>query len=174
MCLRLSVSLSVCPSYAFRLLKSEAQSFRHQIFDEVTFALNSSESRAQVLWPRHCLQDSEGAQLHSDLLIPPNATIIQKGKNSDVDSYSAFWDNSKLKSTELESVLREAGVTAVYVCGIATDVCVKATAIDAIELGFQVFLVKEACRGVEEKAIEKALEEIRGLGGKIVSLEEVV
>ena len=148
--------------------------FLLQVFDEVTFALNSTESRSQVLWPRHCVQNSEGAKLHPDLDIPPNAVFIKKGKNPDVDSYSAFWDNSKLKATELESVLREAEITSVYVCGIATDVCVKATAIDALELGFQVFLVKEACRGVEENAIKKALEEISGLGGKIVSMAEVV
>ena len=78
----------------------------------------------QVLWPRHCVQESWGAELHKDLKIHPKKHIIYKGVNPNVDSYSAFFDNAKLGKTCLADLLKEEGVTDVFVCGIATDVCV--------------------------------------------------
>ena len=139
----------------------------------MAFDVNSTEPREQILWPRHCVQDSHGAEFHPDLVVPPGSVVVKKGKNPDVDSYSAFWDNSKLQATELETVLREAAVEEVYVCGIATDVCVKATAMDALEHGFRVFVVEDACRGVEESAIKNTLEEIRNKGGSVISAEDI-
>lgn len=143
-----------------------------KVFDEVVFAVGD-ESRHQVLWPRHCVQESSGAELHPGLVVPPKARIIKKGTNPDVDSYSAFWDNAKLKSTELADLLRGEGITSVYICGIATDVCVKATAIDAIELGFEVYLIEDVCRGVDEKNIQLTLEEVKKRGGKVITSLEV-
>jgi len=152
-----------------------------KVFDSVTFKINGA-SREQVLWPRHCVQESHGAELHPDLVVPPSSSssspsqsvvVVKKGKDPEVDSYSAFWDNSKLGATELEASLRAAEVEEVFVCGIATDVCVKATAVDALEHGFRVFLVEDACRGVEEGAIKSALEEIRTKGGKIISARDL-
>jgi len=78
----------------------------------------------QVLWPRHCVQESWGAELHKDLKLHPRKNIVYKGVNPDVDSYSAFFDNAKLGKTSLADQIKEAGCTDVYVCGIATDVCV--------------------------------------------------
>ena len=96
----------------------------------------------QVLWPRHCVQESWGAELHKDLKVEdddnnddhgnnvllvqvhPKGRVIYKGVNPNIDSYSAFFDNSKLGKTCLEELIRNEGCTDVYVCGIATDVCV--------------------------------------------------
>ena len=96
----------------------------------------------QVLWPRHCVQESWGAEMHKDLKVAelkwkyliiiivvvykvhPKNHIIYKGVNPNVDSYSAFFDNAKLGKTCLVELLQEEEVTDVYVCGIATDVCV--------------------------------------------------
>ena len=94
----------------------------------------------QLLWPRHCVQESWGAELHRDLKVGdddkdavlidghiqvhPKGRVIYKGVNPNLDSYSAFFDNSKLGKTCLEELIRNEGCTDVYVCGIATDVCV--------------------------------------------------
>ena len=92
----------------------------------------------QVLWPRHCVQESWGAELHKDLKVGhhneavknelaqvhPKGRVIYKGVNPNIDSYSAFFDNSKLGKTCLEELIRNEGCTDVFVCGIATDVCV--------------------------------------------------
>ena len=142
--------------------------YSSQVFDNVTFEVDSEIDREQVLWPRHCVQNSKGAELHPDLIVAPNAVIVKKGQDPDVDSYSAFWDNSKLRATELQATLSAAEVEEVFVCGIATDVCVKATTIDALEHGFRVSLIEDACRGVDEKAIRDSLNEIRGMGGKVI------
>ena len=97
----------------------------------------------QVLWPAHCVQDSWGAELHKDLKVAqrhmpsksnhypsyvlqvhPKARVVHKGINPEVDSYSAFFDNAKMGKTSLEEMIKEEDVCDVYVCGIATDVCV--------------------------------------------------
>ena len=78
----------------------------------------------QVLWPRHCVQESWGAELHNKLKLHPRKNIVYKGINPNVDSYSAFFDNAKLGKTPLAELIKDSGCTDVYVCGIATDVCV--------------------------------------------------
>jgi len=145
-----------------------------KIFDDVTFQINASEPRSQTLWPRHCVQESDGAEFHPDLFVPSDAIVVKKGTDPDVDSYSAFWDNSKLKCTPLEALLRDAGIDTVYVCGIATDVCVNFTAVDALDHGFHVYVIEDACRGVDEAAINKTLEEIRSKGGKVISSGDIL
>ena len=80
-----------------------------------------------MLWPRHCVQNSWGAELHKDLKVHPKARVVYKGVNPNIDSYSAFFDNAKLGKTVLEELIRNEGCTDVYVCGIATDVCVGMT-----------------------------------------------
>lgn len=98
-------------------------------------------------WPVHCVQDSEGAKI--DLrLIRENDIIVQKGVNQDVDSYSAFWDNERKHKTNLDEILKQHNIDTVYICGIATDYCVKFTALDACKLGYKTHLLVDACRGV--------------------------
>ena len=77
-----------------------------------------------MLWPAHCVQESWGAELHKELKVHPKGRVVHKGINPEVDSYSAFFDNAKLGKTSLEEMIKEEEVADVYVCGIATDVCV--------------------------------------------------
>ena len=79
----------------------------------------------QKLWPSHCIQDSEGSNFHPELRIQEeNSLIIRKGTNPEIDSYSAFFDNCKLSKTKLDDELKKQKITDLYICGLATDVCV--------------------------------------------------
>ena len=91
-------------------------------YDLVTF--EGPPRTEQILWPRHCVQKTWGSQLHSHLKLHSKARVVYKGVNPDVDSYSAFFDNQKLSKTCLEEIIRDENVSDLYVCGIATDVCV--------------------------------------------------
>lgn len=121
-------------------------------------------------WPVHCVQETEGAEFHPDLLLARNATIISKATEPDTEAYSGF------QGTKLEDLLRGQGVERVLVVGLATDYCVKATALDALSRGFQTWVVREAVRGVDVKPgdSEAALAEIVKGGGKVVGLEEAL
>lgn len=103
---------------------------------------------SQVLWPVHCVQDTPGADFHPDLDRSRITRIFHKGTDPRVDSYSGFFDNGHRRATGLGDFLKGKGVTEVFVLGLATDYCVKATAIDAVRLGFTTWLVEDACRGV--------------------------
>lgn len=127
----------------------------------------------QKLWPKHCVQNTWGAEFHPDLKIIENAVIVHKGTNSDIDSYSAFWDNQKLSATKLDEELRNRGVTDVYICGLAYDYCVGSTTLHALELGYRTFLVDDASRGVDYKTIEKMKEKIVAMKGVIVNSDQV-
>ncbi len=120
----------------------------------------------QVLWPVHCVQDTPGARFHAALDQTRIAKVFPKGTDPDVDSYSGFHDNGRRKSTGLGEWLRAQGVEAVYVLGLATDYCVKFTALDACADGFAVFLVEDGCRGVELAPgdSDRAIEEMRAAG----------
>jgi nicotinamidase/pyrazinamidase len=103
----------------------------------------------QVLWPDHCVYGSEGAEFHSDLDLGPVEAIFRKGTDRSFDSYSGFFDNGRRKDTGLAAYLRGRGVDEVFVMGLATDYCVKFTALDALESGFRTSLIEDGCRGVE-------------------------
>jgi nicotinamidase/pyrazinamidase len=124
----------------------------------------------QILWPDHCVQGSPGAAFVKSLDISRVSKIFQKGTDKNIDSYSAFFDNAHKKATGLGDYLKEKGVSEVYIAGLATDYCVKYTALDAIQLGFKTFVLKEACRGVnlEAQDSEKALDEMQKAGVHIV------
>jgi nicotinamidase/pyrazinamidase len=124
----------------------------------------------QVLWPVHCVQETPGAELHADLDRTRITQVFQKGTDREVDSYSGFFDNGKRKATGLGDWLRSRWIQQVYVMGLATDYCVRATALDARSLGFDVWLVQDGCRPVELKPGdgERAIAELRGAGCAIV------
>ena len=109
------------------------------------------EGLAQVMWPSHCVQGTSGAELHSGLARDQITKVFHKGTDASIDSYSGFFDNGRRKSTGMGDWLKAQGVTDVYVLGLATDYCVKATAIDARNLGFNVHLIVDGCRAVELK-----------------------
>jgi nicotinamidase/pyrazinamidase len=133
---------------------------------------------AQVLWPVHCVQDSPGAALAEALADKRQriAEVFRKGTDPGIDSYSGFFDNGRRKATGMGEWLAAQGVDAVTVVGLATDYCVKFTALDAIELGFTTTVVVDACRAVNlsEGDGERALSEIRAAGGRVVVSEEVL
>jgi nicotinamidase/pyrazinamidase len=103
----------------------------------------------QTLWPTHCVQGTVGAAFHGGLALDRATAIIRKGWRKNVDSYSAFFENDQKTPTGLGGLLRERGVEAIYVAGLATDFCVSFSALDARKLGFAVFVVLDACRGID-------------------------
>jgi nicotinamidase/pyrazinamidase len=119
------------------------------------------EGRTQVLWPPHCVQGTENAKvlLDNDLF----SAIVQKGKDQRYDSYSGFQDDGGSK-TEMDAILKENGIKEVIVYGIATDYCVKATAIDAADAGYKVTVVEGLSKGVAPDTTAEALDEIKTKG----------
>jgi nicotinamidase/pyrazinamidase len=124
----------------------------------------------QVLWPDHCVQDTRGAAFADSLEAGRINRVFRKGTDPGIDSYSGFFDNGHRKSTGLGEFLKSQGVEEVCVMGLATDYCVKSTAIDARKLGFRVSLVLDGVRGVELKAGDcwRALEEMMNAGVRLV------
>jgi len=114
-------------------------------------------------WPAHCVQGSEGAEFHPDLKLPEDTVVISKATQPDKEAYSAF------DGTELHYVLTLRGVKRVFVCGVATDYCVKATALDALRLGYEVVLLVDAVAGVAKETSEEALREVLKEGGVLAS-----
>jgi nicotinamidase/pyrazinamidase len=125
---------------------------------------------SQILWPVHCVQNTHGAEFPAELDTRRIAHVVQKGTDREIDSYSGFFDNGHRKSTGLGDYLREQGVDDVYLLGLATDYCVKFTALDAAQLGFRVRLIEDGCRGVNRTPgdVAKALEEMREAGIEIL------
>lgn len=103
----------------------------------------------QVLWPDHCVQGTDGAALSKDLAIPQAELILRKGFNKDVDSYSAFMEADGKTSTGLASYLKARKLQRVFVAGLATDFCVAWSALDARKAGFDVYVIEDACRGID-------------------------
>lgn len=124
---------------------------------------------SQVLWPVHCVENTSGADFAPGLDRTHWARVFQKGTERAIDSYSGFFDNGHLRATGLGEYLRARGATDVCVVGLATDYCVKFTALDARTLGFHVTLLADACRGVELRAGdgERAVEEMRAAGVEV-------
>jgi len=124
----------------------------------------------QILWPVHCVQGTRGAEFHPQFNTSAIARVFRKGTDPAVDSYSGFFDNGHRNSTGLGEYLRQRGVDCVYVCGLATDYCVKFTALDAVDAGFKTYLIEDACRGVDLRAgdVRQAVEEMRTQGVNLV------
>jgi len=119
------------------------------------------EDRTQVLWPPHCIQGTENARI----LVDNNLfrATVQKGRDIRFDSYSGFQDDGGQK-TEMDSILKRNGIKKVVVYGLATDYCVRATAIDAAKAGYKVIMINELCRGVAPDTSKKALEDLKKAG----------
>jgi nicotinamidase/pyrazinamidase len=115
----------------------------HQPFDVV-----KRDGADQVLWPDHCVQGTPGAQFHPELDVRPGDPVFHKGELPAVDSYSGFLDNDREHETGLRQFLTGRGVTEVTVAGLATDVCVKFTVLDALRYGFKTYVYRSGCRAV--------------------------
>jgi nicotinamidase/pyrazinamidase len=124
------------------------------------------EGLPQVLWPAHCVQGTPGAEFHPDLAVSGLSAVFPKGTDESIDSYSGFFDNGHRKATGLADYLKSKNVDEVYVMGLATDYCVKATALDAVGLGFKTSVIEDGCRGVgvQPGDIDAAKAELRAAG----------
>jgi nicotinamidase/pyrazinamidase len=129
----------------------------------------------QVLWPDHCVQDSRGAQFHPVLDRTRVTKVFRKGTDPEIDSYSTFFDNAHRKSTGLGEYLKEQKITDVYLLGLATDYCVKYSALDAVKLGFKTHVIIDGCRGVELNPgdTKSAIDEMRRVGVEIVISDDL-
>ena len=117
-------------------------------------------------WPPHCVQNTRGAEFYPDLNLPEETTIISKAITTDKDAYSGF------ERTNLEPLLKRSGVDKLVVCGLATDYCVKATVLDGLKVGFEVFVVKNGIKGVnvQSRDSENAIEEMKRGGAIFYSI----
>lgn len=129
----------------------------------------------QVLWPVHCVQGTWGADFHPELKNEKWAKIFPKGKHTEVDSYSGFFDNAKRGDTGLADYLKSQDISQVFIGGLALDYCVKFTALDAIALGFETFLITDATRAVNlsPKDGNLALSKLEAMGVKLITSKDL-
>jgi len=129
---------------------SDHKSFASQYENKNVFGVINLNGIQQVLWPDHCIQNTPGSYIHNEIIIgKPNSYIFKKGMNPNVDSYSAFYDNDHKSSTGLSEFLKSKDVTRTVICGLAMDFCVKYTAIDSVNEGFDTTLVLDATQSID-------------------------
>jgi nicotinamidase/pyrazinamidase len=153
--------------------------------DHVSFASNHPGSNPfdilrgkegeQILWPDHCVPGMPGAEFHPDLDTLPFDLIVRKGTDPNLDSYSAFFENDHKTATGLHFYLEGLKARSVYLVGLALDVCVYYSVMDALKLGFRTVVVEDACRGIDSPpgSLKARLEEMRRAGAQILRAAEV-
>ncbi len=124
----------------------------------------------QIWWPDHCIQNTYGAALHPDIANEHFDFLVYKGEHSEVDSYSAFFDNGRQQATALDAYLKENNITELVMMGLATDYCVKFSVLDALSLGYKVTVLTEGCRGVNLQSDDslKAFEQMKENGAHLI------
>jgi nicotinamidase/pyrazinamidase len=134
------------------------------------FTMKIIEGLNCTLWPDHCVEGSSGASFHPDLDSYKSDLILRKGRDSLLDSYSAFFENDRKTSTGLEGYLKNHNINKVFICGLALDWCVYFSAMDSINLGFDTYIVLDITRGIDlpEGYVEKKKEEMEKAGIKII------
>jgi len=143
------------------------QSFASSHENKNTYDVIKLNGMDQVLWPDHCVQGTEGADISSELDTTKASLIIRKGMEPEIDSYSGFFDNGKLKSTGLIGYLIEKEIKKVTVCGLAADFCVYYTAMDALDQGFDVEIVINATKAINPDEFEEKLKNFKLKGGTL-------
>ena len=129
----------------------------------------------QVMWPDHCVQNTDDAKLHAELDMTKANLILRKGFNPRVDGYSAFYDNDKKTPTGLTGYLKARSVRRVFVCGLATDFCVMWSSVDARKDGFEVFVIEDASRGIDVRgSMEAAWKDMAKAGCKRINSSDLV
>src|SRR5262249_27222732 len=130
----------------------------------------------QTLWPVHCVQGTPGAALSRSLHQEHIRKIFHKGTDPEIDSYSGMFDNWHRKSTGLGEWLKAEGITEVFLCGLATDYCVKFTALDAVKFGFKVRVIEDASRGInlEPSDVKNAIGEMERAGVLILQSADIL
>jgi len=130
----------------------------------------------QVLWPIHCVQESFGAEFVAELHTDAITQVFRKGTDPNIDSYSCFFDNGHRRATGLGDWLTARGITEVFIMGLATDYCVKFTALDARQLGFKTYLILDGCRGVnlQEGDTDRAVAAMRDHGVTVITADQLL
>jgi nicotinamidase/pyrazinamidase len=151
-------------------------SFASQHAGKVPFDMGELSGLPQVMWPDHCVQGTTDAEFHPDLDASEIDYVQQKGENPAVDSYSAFRDNDQAALTGLAGYLKAQQVTELDICGLATDYCVKSSAIDAREMlpEISVRFISDASRGIDPKGVTDAIAEMQARGIGIVTSTEIL
>ena len=142
--------------------------------DHVSFASNHPGKKIgdvvkvndfdQILWPEHCIQESKGSDFPATLNTKTIKKIIHKGVNSQIDSYSGFYDNGKIFSTGLSNYLKVNNVTSIDYVGLVTEYCVKFTVLDSVEEGFKTSIILNGIMGIDIEESSKALKEMKSKG----------
>ncbi len=127
----------------------------------------------QTLWPDHCVQGSHGSQFSSQLDSTRFEAIFRKGTDPGIDSYSAFFDNGHRKATGLADYLRGKGAEELWLCGLAGDICVYFTALDALAEGFKVHFIRDAATPLDAKAHAERLKTLQEKGANVVTSDQV-
>jgi len=136
--------------------------------DEIEYTVD------QTLWPDHCVKNTQGAEVSTKINKTSGDIIIRKGFNCDIDSYSAFYDNGAISETELNDKLIGLDVDTLYIVGLALDYCVFYSAKDAIGLGFKVYVVEDATRGISPEGISDAVQDMKDSGINIIQSSEIL
>lgn len=170
---------SCCPDYIIEKKKKGGDEVpaRFASTRACTYCIDQPEKcipNAQTLWPDHCVQGYGDEDFSPALVKKDSDIMVQKGTNIDVDSYSAFRDNTKSIRTTLDGILKKKGIKTVFLAGIAEDVCVKFSALDAAEMGYSVLLIGDASKGLTEESEVQSEEELRGKGVNVVTTEAVL
>jgi nicotinamidase/pyrazinamidase len=133
------------------------------------------EGVEQILWPDHCIQNSRGADFANGLHKEWIEATFHKGSDPKVDSYSTFFDNARKRHTGLSKHLQKKNLKDLYFVGVATDYCVFYSVLDSLELGFNTWVIRDACRGINLKAgdEERAFEKMRAKGAQIIESTEI-
>lgn len=122
----------------------------------------------QILWPDHCVQGTEGAEFSEQLDVKNIEAIFRKGMDKNIDSYSGFFDNGKLKDTGLAAYLKGRNVKEVFVVGLAGDYCVYYTSVDAVHSGFKTTLIEDATRSIDDTSFKSAVKELKEKGAEVI------
>ncbi len=155
--------------FAIRVLTQDWHPADHQSFADnhdgaAPFSMIEASYGPQVLWPRHCVQGTSGAEFHANLRVDADL-IVRKGFRPEIDSYSAFFENDHATPTGLAGYLRERGVDKLIMVGLATDFCVRFSAVDAARLGFDVTVVEDCCRAIDlDGSLAAAIAEMDATG----------
>ena len=144
-------------------------SFASNHLDKLPFSTTEMFYGTQVLWPDHCIQGKKGAEFHPKLITKSTDLIIRKGFRTEIDSYSAFFDNDHKTSTGLGGYLKARGINSIYLCGLALDFCVYFSAIDGVNLDLEVNVIKDACRAIDlDGSLEMAINDMKNKGVNLV------
>jgi nicotinamidase/pyrazinamidase len=149
------------------------KSFASNHKDAKVFDIIDLHGTRQTLWPDHCIQGSHGADLHKDLEPDRIAAIFRKGMDPEIDSYSGFFDNNHQLSTGLSGYLKEKGITEVYFCGLAADICVYNSILDSILEGFSAMFIEDASRPLFPDKFDDIKCELAKLGVRMITSNEL-